>query len=88
MKNVRVVPKSLAKVGLALLLVLLFAQVGGRAEPGDALPYTKGFLVTGNYVVGGVDVNETNPLTPIVDGFVTDQITMSGVPDNADIVAA
>ncbi len=87
MKNVREVPKSLAKAGLALLLVLLFAQVGGRAEPGDALPYTKGFLVTGNYVVGGVDLNENaNPID--VNGFSTGEIVMSGVPDNADIVAA
>ncbi len=88
MKNVCLVPQSLAKAGLALLLVLLFAQAGGRAQAVDApLPYTKGFLVTGNYVVGGVDLTETaNPID--VDGFSTGEIVMSDVPDNADIVAA
>ena len=40
MKNVCLVPQSLAKAGLALLLVLLFAQVGGRAQTGTPLPYT------------------------------------------------
>ena len=44
---------------LAGLLVLLLAQAGGRAAVGgaDALPFSKGFLVTGNYVVGGVDLD-------------------------------
>ena len=48
---------------LAGLLVLLFAQAGGRAAVGvDALPFSKGFLVTGNYVVGGVDLTpQANP---------------------------
>jgi hypothetical protein len=88
MANVCLVPKSLAKVSLAFLLVLLFAQAGGRAEPGDALPYTKGFLVTGNYVVGGVDLDDSLSAFPVIDGFSTGEIVMSGVPDNADIVAA
>ena len=49
---------------LAGLLVLLLAQAGGRAAVGgaDALPFSKGFLVTGNYVVGGVDLTpQANP---------------------------
>ena len=63
MKNVCLVPKSLAKAGLALLLVLLFAQAGGRAAAGTPLPYTKGFLVTGDYVVGGVDLADSSRLS-------------------------
>ncbi len=81
-----VVPQFLARTGLALLLVLLFAQASGRAAAEDPLPYTKGFLVTGNYVVGGV--NLTEQAHPIVNGFSTGEIAMSGVPANADIVAA
>ena len=49
---------------LAGLLVLLFAQAGGRANVGavEPLPFSKGFLVTGNYVVGGVDLTpQANP---------------------------
>jgi hypothetical protein len=54
---------------------------------GDALPYSNGFLVTGNYVVGGVDLNEE--IHPITNGFSTGTIPMGDVvPPNADIVAA
>ena len=57
MKNVREVPKSLAKAGLALLLVLLFAQVGGRAEPVTRCPTPR---VSSSPVITswGVDLNE------------------------------
>src|SRR5262245_56889260 len=100
MKNGRVSQSITAKLGFALLLLLLLVQTRGQAAScsgnppipdncGD-LPYTKGFLVTGNYVVGGVDLTENiNPIF-YVDGhgFSTGEIVMSGVPDNADIVAA
>ena len=62
-------------------------QTSGRAEVADDLPFTKGFLVTGNYVVGSVDLNEqTHPAD--VNGFSTATISMSGVPAGSDILAA
>src|SRR5207237_3506529 len=69
---------------LALALAALFARMEGQAQSTDALPYSKGYLVTGNYVVGGVDVIANNA----TNGFVTGNITIGGVPDNAHIVAA
>ena len=74
---------------LAGLLVLLFAQAGGRAAVGgaDALPFSKGFLVTGNYVVGGVDL--TPQANPAVNGYSTGTIPISGAPaGGANLVAA
>ena len=81
----------LAAVALALLLV----QTGGRAAPGDsanALPYSRGFLLTGNYVVGGVDFTSgQNPVDQ--NGLATGTIKFNDtlgnkVPDDAEIVAA
>jgi len=85
---------------LAAVFALLFAQMSGRAAPGDpinTLPYTKGFLVTGDYVIGGVDLNENDH--PIVNGFSTGTIHIREtpcppgqqcdvVPANADVIAA
>ncbi len=69
-----------------LALAALLTQAGGRAaSPStDALSFSKGFLVKGNYVVGGVDM-ATGVSS---NGFVTGTIPMSGVPANADILAA
>jgi hypothetical protein len=87
MKNVCVVPKSLAKAGFALLLVLLFAQTGGQAQVTDPLTYSRGFLITGNYAVSGIDLTEArNP--PDIQGMSTGVINMTEVPEDADIVAA
>jgi Bacterial Ig domain len=75
------------RTALAAALLLLIMQTGGRAAIPEDLPYTKGFLVTGNYVVGSVDLNEEiSP--PDVNGFSTATISMSGVPAGADILAA
>ena len=85
---------------LAAVFALLFAQMSGRAAPGDpinTLPYTKGFLVTGDYVIGGVDLNEQDHL--IMNGFSTGTINIretpcppgqlcNVVPANADVIAA
>jgi hypothetical protein len=63
---------------LAGLLVLLFAQAGGRANVGteEPLPFSKGFLVTGNYVVGGVDLTpQANPAD--MNGYATGTIPIS-----------
>src|SRR2546422_4464815 len=77
---------------LVTLIGLAFATILGSgsapsANSGDALPYSKGFLVTGNYLASGVDLNETdNPID--VNGFSTGVIHIKGVPADADIVAA
>src|SRR5438132_11950608 len=69
---------------LALAFAALFTQTGTQAQSGDALPYSMGYLITGNYVAGGVNLNGARS----TNGFVTGTIPMSGVPANADIVAA
>jgi len=73
---------------LCVALVLVVAQIVGHAAPvASSLHYSTGFLVTGNYVVGSVDLTEgLNP--PDVNGLSTGTISMSGVPADADIVAA
>jgi Bacterial cadherin-like domain len=91
MKNVRAIPETLTKAGLAFLLVLLFAQTSGQAQPvSGPLPYSRGFLVTGNYVVSGIDLTESrNP--PDMAGMSSGVIHMAGttaVPADADIVGA
>src|SRR5262249_23640807 len=72
-------------VVLALIVAsLFFAKPIAYTTPPDALPFAKSFLVTGNYVVGSVDLapwKRTN-------GFVTGTIPISGVPANASVVAA
>jgi hypothetical protein len=64
---------------VALGLAVLFAQLHGHAQVPDALPYSEGYLITGNYVVGGIDLQGQN---------TTGTIHMSGVPADADILAA
>ena len=68
---------------LALFVALRLAQTGGQAAvPTNALPYTTGYLLTGDYAVGSVN------LVPGNNNTSTGTIHMSGVPDNADVVAA
>jgi hypothetical protein len=65
----------------------LSARAGVQASPGDALSYSKGFLLTGNYIASGVDLTEqANPID--ANGFSTGTIHINGVPADADIVAA
>ena len=71
----------------AIALLALLAQTSGRAAPGDVLSYSGGLLVTGNYVVSTTDLTEqANPIDQ--DGFSTGTLPVSGVPADADIVAA
>ncbi|MBI4886242.1 MAG: choice-of-anchor L domain-containing protein [Acidobacteria bacterium] len=71
---------------LAALGVILFCvQPAGRAQDGDALPYSTGYLVTGDYAVGSVALPSASPSA---SGVSTGTISMSGVPANADILAA
>src|SRR5215470_15244126 len=76
----------------ALAFILIGSQAfstrsGVLASAGDALPYAKGFLLTGNYVASGIDLTEqANPID--ANGFSTGTIHINGVPADADIVAA
>ena len=66
---------------LFVLGCLLFPRM---AMAQGALPLSQSYSVTGNYVVGGVDLAGKSQSK----GFVTGTIQMSGVPANADILAA
>ena len=85
MSRITVMRKVTAAALFVLALVFLRTQVGGQAPP-DPLQYAGGFLVTGDYAVGNVDF--TNPTNPSSGGFSTATINISGVPANADILAA
>jgi hypothetical protein len=64
--------------------IALCAQPGGFAQTPDPLAYARGFLVTGNYVVAGVDL-------PRAGGTATLNFSNAGgnaVPADAEIVAA
>ena len=65
----------------ALGFVVLFAQPG-RADDGP-LKFYKNYFVTGDYAVGGVSLFRKG-----VNNLATQDITMTGVPDGAEILAA
>ena len=69
---------------LSVSLMLMSSPQRGQAQAADALPFSKGFLLTGSYVVGGVDLNPQ----AVDHGFLTGTIPMSGVPAGAEVVAA
>jgi len=73
-----------AVAALSVSLMVMSSQQPGQAQAADALPFSKGFLVTGNYVVGGVDLDPH----AIDHGFITGTVPMSGVPAGADVIAA
>jgi leucine proline-enriched proteoglycan (leprecan) len=83
--------KKLVAFG-ALIALVLFAQTGGRAAPGEALglSFFTSFSVTGGYKVAGVDLAPSGAVVDPVTGqsFVTGTIQMIDVPPNADILAA
>lgn len=72
----------LAAVTGALLLQL---QQGAplSAQAPDALTFFKNYFITGDYVVGGVGLRGQG-----VNGTATGAITIAGVPEGADVVAA
>ncbi len=70
---------------LTMAALLLFTQPVAHSQgSADALPFAKGFLVTGDYAVGSVDLAPSSA----GGGFLTGTIHMSGVPANADVLAA
>src|SRR5262245_23136297 len=66
---------------LATALAALFTEVPGHATTvaQNPLPFSKGFLVTGNYVGAGVDLPKAN---------ASGTIMVSGVPPDSDIISA
>ena len=79
----RITTAALLAVGLAALVTQPTAQAQQGTDP---LPYSAGFLTTGNFVVGAVDF--TQSANPAVNNFSTGTLNISGVPPNADILAA
>jgi len=69
---------------LSVSSMLMSSQQRGQAQTADALPFSKGFLVTGDYVVGGVDLDPH----AVDSGYITGTIPMKGVPAGADVIAA
>jgi hypothetical protein len=65
-------------------LALTFAEIPGHAQTPDALPFSKGFLLSGSYAVGSVDLDPK----AAAGGVVSGTIPMSGVPADAEVVAA
>ena len=78
--------KITAAALFVVTLVLLRTQAGGQGTVADPLQYAGGFLVTGDYAVGSVDL--TNSTNPSSGGFSTGTINIIGVPANADVLAA
>jgi hypothetical protein len=84
-KRSRVKRFSIAAL-LASGFVAVTLQQPGHADPGDAFPYSKGFLITGDYVASGVDLTpQANPAD--ASGFATGTIsfpTTNAVPAESD----
>src|SRR5262245_32932300 len=68
---------------IVLASVILFARPVGQAQGSSALPFAKGYLVAGDYVVGSGNLTGSS-----TGGFRTGTISITGVPANADILAA
>ncbi|MQA30891.1 MAG: hypothetical protein GEU82_13835 [Luteitalea sp.] len=64
------------------IVILLAPAARVQAQPGN-LTFFKNYFVTGDYVVGGVNLRGTG-----INGVATGTISMDGVPANADILAA
>ena len=67
---------------LASMLVLGVQPYGHAQATQNESSYAGGYLVTGDYAVASVDV------TSRTNGFATGTIQMTGVPNNADVLAA
>jgi hypothetical protein len=63
---------------------MFFTQPVVRTQATLSLPFAKQFLVTGNYVVGSVDLLPANTGT----GELTGTLPMAGVPANAEVISA
>ena len=82
-------PKSIRARSLRASFAILAATsfllaLADSARAQDGLKYSQSYLVTGDYQVAGVDLLPQSGS----GGLVTGTIEMSGVPANADIIAA
>jgi hypothetical protein len=66
-----------------VLLLLLRGATPMSAQAPDALTFFKNYFITGDYVVGGVGLRDQG-----VNGIATGSVTISGVPQDADVAAA
>src|SRR5688500_7777120 len=73
-------PKSTAIV--VVCCALLWPHAAWAQD--DALPFSKSYTITGNYIAAGVDLDPKNSS----NGFANGTIAMSGVPANADVLVA
>ena len=91
LRNKRSVSARLGLLAIALAIVMTPGR-GGAIAVSDPLSFDRGFLLTGNYVVGGVDFTPQNntSVNGIAEGTIRfDSLTLNnGVPPNSDIVAA
>ena len=74
----------MTKSGRGVLCLALMLLVSRAAHAQGALPFSGSYSITGNYVVGSVDLAPQHAS----NGLVTGTVSMSGVPANADILAA
>jgi len=78
----RVNIRRIIPAGLALLPVLLFAQTA-QADSQNPLKFFKNYFLTGGYAVGGVGLAGQGQ-----NGIATGTISITGVPDGAEVLAA
>jgi len=78
---VRFEPMTLTSIrhgDVTLLLVGLLATFGqraGHAQAPDALPFSKSYSITGNYVVGGVDLAPASGANGFITGTIPTRAT-------------
>src|SRR5436190_8629499 len=81
----RIVRRLVPAVALAALVAQTLALAAPAPPPPVlSLPYANGFLVTGNYVSGGIDLESASG----GNGFLSGVIPMSGVPEQAEVLSA
>lgn len=67
----------------AVVLQQITARTTAQSNTIDGLTFFKNYFVTGDYVAAGVGLRGTG-----INGTATGQISIGGIPDDADIVAA
>ena len=79
--------KSLVRRGVVLVAIVvaaLWTQPQVSTQSAGSLPFAKQFLIPGNYVVGSVDLLPASQGS----GQLSGTINISGVPANAEVLAA
>src|SRR5215471_9955437 len=79
--------RAIGCAAIVSLLTLTVAQETGFAQTPDALPFAKGFLVTGGYAAGSVDLDPKTAAGGVVTGTVP-MNGMNAVPADAEIIGA